>query len=1073
MIKRNLLIVCFLLFPLQMLLAGSQKPVALKYRSNSISDRDLSGSAARWLTGKGEMQLSSSVTKTPVSSAPVELQVLAIRVEFQKDNEATTTGDGKFDLSRANSLQIDPPPHNRTYFEAQLRALATYYRKVSNQKLILKGVLNDFGDVYPQEANRAYQLPRDMLYYGANETEEMRDTRLVQLFADAWTAADQSGEIDFAQYDCFVVFHAGVGGDFAFDFDESPYDVASAFLSRNDLNKYLGGNSTSYLGIPVQNGTFHIPDGMILPETQSQNELEFGLIGTAALMFGSQIGLPSLFDVETGRSGIGRWGLMDQGSGNYSGLIPAQPCAWSKVFMGWVEPVQVTRGAQLKVAAALAKQHPKIYKIPINAREYFLIENRQQRILKQPDVAIAYDQNGVRVELWRDGSITQSAQNDTFKVLVNVDEYDFDCPGSGILIWHIDESVIAANYATNRVNSNPARRGVDLEEAHGSQDIGGEYSFLHPASGSENGISENAFYNQNESNMTVNASEAVVFGPQTKPGSESNSRAKSHISISQFSKIDSIMSFSLSNDLAQPGFPQSIGRQTRFLKNSLVAVDLNADGIQELLGASPDGKIFCWNGDGSAFLKNDYIIIENDLLNRPDTLAVALFASVPDSIIQVPTVLDFGNGSRGVLAATKNNRVYAWKTVDENGDGFADLLNSFPLTLSALVSTTGLVDPAGSEPQVILGLNSGSVIAITARGMSWETNLSSSAITGLAYLPATAAVVATTQSGELALVTTSGQVIWKIQAVEVPAGQPVVGDLNADGNPELVIPFADGKIRIFNSDESLHAEASVVGLQQAPELVLADLNGDGLLEILTVAQDRLFALNYTGSSFENFPVELVWQATKSTFQYGAPVVMNLDDETNPEILVGIENGDVLAFHANGEPVDGFPLTTAGAHLSSLQIARLDADKDFEIAAITEDHSIYVWDWPTANAIPQNSWTGFLANANHWAFAQSDGQTPGDSGSLISLAYNYPNPTEGAATTIRYELAGAADVQIRIFDIAGECVAEFRGTGMVRIPNEVIWSLDAVQSGIYLAKIVANSEELNKTEFRFIKIAVVK
>ncbi len=45
--------------------------------------------------------------------------------------------------------------------------------------------------------------------------------------------------------------------------------------------------------------------------------------------------------------------------------------------------------------------------------------------------------------------------------------------GSGILIWHIDENVINANFTVNfdrnYVNSNALHKGVDLEEADGIQ----------------------------------------------------------------------------------------------------------------------------------------------------------------------------------------------------------------------------------------------------------------------------------------------------------------------------------------------------------------------------------------------------------------------------------------------------------------------------------------------------------------------------------------------------------------------------------------------------------------------------
>ncbi|MCB0279184.1 MAG: hypothetical protein KDD94_06770, partial [Calditrichaeota bacterium] len=54
------------------------------------------------------------------------VNVVALRVDFVADNSEFTTGNGKFDLRNPDpdSVQqiiIDPPPHNRLYFEDHLK----------------------------------------------------------------------------------------------------------------------------------------------------------------------------------------------------------------------------------------------------------------------------------------------------------------------------------------------------------------------------------------------------------------------------------------------------------------------------------------------------------------------------------------------------------------------------------------------------------------------------------------------------------------------------------------------------------------------------------------------------------------------------------------------------------------------------------------------------------------------------------------------------------------------------------------------------------------------------------------
>ena len=55
-------------------------------------------------------------------------------------------------------------------------------------------------------------------------------------------------------------------------------------------------------------------------------------------MVGLAIGLPPLYDFENEQSAIGSFGLMDQGSNNGRGLIPAPPNPYSRIWAGWENP---------------------------------------------------------------------------------------------------------------------------------------------------------------------------------------------------------------------------------------------------------------------------------------------------------------------------------------------------------------------------------------------------------------------------------------------------------------------------------------------------------------------------------------------------------------------------------------------------------------------------------------------------------------------------------------------------------------------------------------------------------------
>ena len=161
-----------------------------------------------------------------------------------------------------------PPPHDRAYFEAHLRALANYYRNVSNGQLIIEY------DVYPQDPNGSYVLDTPLIEYGNGRTRREIDERVTRLFRDGIRAADDADAIDFSQYRAFAVFHAGLGGEAS----QKLNDIPSAFIYERDLSELADG------AIAVNNGAFYVTSGMLLPEAISADG-RGGLNGTLVRFF--------------------------------------------------------------------------------------------------------------------------------------------------------------------------------------------------------------------------------------------------------------------------------------------------------------------------------------------------------------------------------------------------------------------------------------------------------------------------------------------------------------------------------------------------------------------------------------------------------------------------------------------------------------------------------------------------------------------------------------------------------------------------------------------------------------------
>ena len=165
----------------------------------------------------------SSFTHAEISG---DLRICALRVNFIEDTKESTTGNGQF-LSTNEGIdcalyQVDPPPHNKSYFESQLKAVDSYFRSVSYGHI---GIDIDSSQVYPSDVS-GYDLQNEMAYYNPYDQAALHESRLVQLFQHSLEIAYEQDSIDFIDFDLIVVFHAGIGQDFALPFlDPTPEQI--------------------------------------------------------------------------------------------------------------------------------------------------------------------------------------------------------------------------------------------------------------------------------------------------------------------------------------------------------------------------------------------------------------------------------------------------------------------------------------------------------------------------------------------------------------------------------------------------------------------------------------------------------------------------------------------------------------------------------------------------------------------------------------------------------------------------------------------------------------------------------
>jgi M6 family metalloprotease-like protein len=1023
------------------------------YKTSGISEQDLLN------IDYFNKQAKNRYAKT--HSLPRTLRIVILRVSFQPDTLATTTGDGTFNLTPNDSTIIDPPPHNREYFLAQLTAASHYYRSVSNENLILTG------DVVPLAETAAYALPRTMDYYNPNTTVEELDLRLAELFRDAIMAADNKDQLNFSDNDIVMIFHAGVGQDFANDFDLTPQDIPSTFLNAAHLRKHLGNDDPSYPGIATSSG--FVKEGIILPETQNQEGSEFAVKGTFVLLLGRQLGLPSLFDTETGRSGIGAWGLADAGASNYFGLMPAQPCAWSKVFLGWEEPILLHPGTQISVAANLAKSTPTTYKIPINAREYFLIENRS-RDYDRNGIAEGLDQFDHPLQFERSGQFT--AQIDTsagerLGVITAIDEYDFAIPGSGILIWHIDDRVIEENYPSNRVNADPNRRGVDLEEADGSQDIGTVFPFLSPGSGSEFGVPHDAYYADNEIHTLANRTDFVSFSPSSTPSTSSNSGAETFTVLQNFSAIDSVMTFDYLNSASYPDFPQRFSGEIPVRFPPIVG-KLQESQTSAIFFTPGNNQLFAWDSEGNSLLQRDDSLTIRNWDGSLDRFQLALFDTTDGVFSHMPVFSDqLGSNSPDLFAAVDHERVIAWSATETDAvTGFAKRMWEVARPVDHLLIWDQSLVVAGDRRLGLLSLDGAELWGIELDQIIYSICVSQTA--------AGSSVLAVLTAGGIHVIDQQGSIVLS-RNISIDA---------SEGELRIISGYLDNRSEpalVYNTENSIHAvsleleDLSGFPVELPHPIVqlptLADIDHDGFGEIILATSREIWVLNHNGTRSNGFPIAFEHSFSDIRIDLGSPLVL-LD---NAEGYIFAKDGinDIVAIDSEGRPVAGLNFSGGGAvAVPQISIADFDNDGALEVVDANSDGFMNVRHIPLPIRAVDGSWlqAGFDPEGTGFNRIMSSFDPP-EVTELVPYAYNYPNPTEGTETVFRFFLQSDARISISIFDFAGESIAELTSSGRGQEENEIVWPLDSVSDGIYMARLQA--DDGSQQAVKFIKVAVVK
>lgn len=269
--------------------------------------------------------------------------------------------DSKFNTSKFGPTQTlySRIANEANYGENNFKgSISDYFKAQSGGQFLL-----DFDVAGP------VTLPYGYSYYGQND-DDGYDKRPTKMVREACQAVD--GSVDFSKYDwdgdgeveeVFVVY----AGNGEHDTTNQPNLI---WPHMDNLANY--GEQLTLDGVTIN--TYACASELNSDKTLSG-------IGTFCHEFSHCMGFPDMYDTASDGNnfGMGSWDLMDYGSYNGDGYVPAGYSGYEKMVCGWTTPIELDKPMTVNGMERLADmgQTYIIYNKG-NRNEYYILENRQQ-----------------------------------------------------------------------------------------------------------------------------------------------------------------------------------------------------------------------------------------------------------------------------------------------------------------------------------------------------------------------------------------------------------------------------------------------------------------------------------------------------------------------------------------------------------------------------------------------------------------------------------------------------------------------------------------------------------------------
>src|SRR6266581_2428145 len=228
-------------------------------------------------------------------------------------------------------------------------------------------------------------------------------------------------------------------------------------------------------------------------------------------------------------------------------------------------------------------------------------------------------------------------------------------------------------------------------------------------------------------------------------------------------------------------------------------------------------------------------------------------------------------------------------------------------------------------------------------------------------------------------------------ALPFSMGFPVIGDVDGDGKPDIVVAgySSSDLVVVVGANGTIKRYIPLTGhvwstIGSVP--ALADLDSDGVLEIIVQTWTALNVFRGDGSVFPGWPY--VFNGETSGTEVYAPVVGDLDGDGLPDIVLittvdELQTGRVRVFNRDGVLHPRFPKTLPIGEAAAPAIADIDGDGRNEIIISGNfwngEPGYYdkVWVFDLGGPTPHGPvlWGQFMGNAKHTGTAVPQSAPP--------------------------------------------------------------------------------------------------